>query len=75
MSIYDLVVAVANFYNFDVNLINRISSKELNQKAKRPTKTGFILDKVKRVLNFSPHSFNESLEIIERQLKIKKLEK
>lgn len=71
MSIYDLVVAVANFYNFDVNLINRISSKELNQKAKRPTKTGFILDKVKRVLNFSPHSFNESLEIIERQLKIK----
>ena len=72
MSIYDLVVAVANFYNFDVNLINRISSKELNQKAKRPSKTGFILDKAKRILNFSPRSFNESLEIIEEQLRIKK---
>jgi dTDP-4-dehydrorhamnose reductase len=43
----------------------------LNQKAKRPAKTGFILDKAKRILNFSPRSFNASLEIIEEQLRIK----
>ena len=28
-----------------INQINRISSTTLNQRAKRPAKTGFILDK------------------------------
>ena len=71
MSIYDIVISIANFYKFDVNLINRISSKTLNQKAKRPAKTAFVLDKARRVLDYSPHSFNQSLEIVEKQLKIK----
>ena len=71
MSIYDLVVNIANFFKFDVNLVNRINSKALNQKAKRPHKTGFVLDKAKNILNFTPHSFIESLEIIDKQLNIK----
>ena len=61
MSIYDLVVNIANFFKFDVNLVNRINSKALNQKAKRPHKTGFVLDKAKNILNFTPHTFIEYL--------------
>ena len=68
MSIYEMVVAIANFYNFDVNLINRISAAKLNQKAKRPLKTGFILDKAINKLGYNPHSFKECLIIIEEQL-------
>mgnify|MGYP006088719523 CR=1 FL=1 len=68
MSIYEMVVAIANFYNFDVNLINRISATKLNQKAKRPPKTGFILDKAINKLGYNPHSFKECLIIIEEQL-------
>ena len=30
--------------------------------------TGFILDKAKRELGYNPHSFKESLEIIDNQL-------
>ena len=71
MSIYDLVVNIANFFKFDINLINRINSTALNQKAKRPHKTGFVLDKAKNILNFTPHTFIESLEIIDKQLNIK----
>ena len=71
MSIYDLVVNIANFFKFDVKLINRINSKALNQKAKRPHKTGFVLDKAKNILNFTPHTFIQSLEIIDKQLNIK----
>ena len=69
MSIYDMVVVIANFYNFDVRLINRISTKILNQKAKRPPKTGFILDKAINKLGYNPHSFEECLIIIDEQLK------
>ena len=69
MSIYDMVVVIANFYNFDVRLINRISTKTLNQKAKRPPKTGFILDKAINKLGYNPHSFEECLIIIDEQLK------
>ena len=69
MSIYEMVVVIANFYNFDVNLINRISAKKLNQKAKRPPKTGFILDKAINKLGYNPHSFEECLIIIDDQLK------
>ena len=69
MSIYEMVVVIANFYNFDVNLINRISAKKLNQIAKRPPKTGFILDKAINKLGYNPHSFEECLIIIDEQLK------
>ena len=69
MSIYEMVVVIANFYNFDVNLINRISTKKLNQKAKRPHKTGFILDKAINKLGYNPYSFEECLIIIDEQLK------
>ena len=69
MSIYDMVVVIANFYNFDVNLINRISTATLNQQARRPPKTGFILDKAINELGYNPHSFEECLIIIDEQLK------
>ena len=68
MSIFEIVERVAKFYNFDTSLINRIKSKELNQKAKRPPKTSFNLEKAKRKINYSPKSFLESLNIIDKQL-------
>ena len=68
MSIFEIVERVAKFYNFDTSLINRIQSKQLNQKAKRPPKTSFDLTKAKNEINYSPKSFEESLQIIDKQL-------
>ena len=68
MSIYDMVISIANYFNLDKNLVNRISSKELSQVAKRPKKTGFVLEKAKQQLNYHPKSFNDSLLYIEEQL-------
>ena len=45
MSIFEMVERMANFYGFDKSIINRISTATLNQKAIRPARTGFILDK------------------------------
>ncbi len=67
-SIIDLVKEVADYYGLDKGLINPVSSETLNQPAKRPPKTGFILDKARRELGYDPHSFREGIAIMEEQM-------
>jgi dTDP-4-dehydrorhamnose reductase len=69
MSIFELVMCVAEYFNLNSTLIDRIHSSKLKQLAARPIKTGFVLDKAIKELNYHPHSFIESLEIIKNQLK------
>ena len=68
MSIIELVEKVAEFYNLDKSLIRPISSDSLNQAAKRPKRTGFILDKAIKDLGYNPHSFQEGLEMMSKQM-------
>ncbi len=68
-SILELANEIADFWKLDKSFINPVTSDELNQPAKRPPRTGFILDKAKKVLGYKPHSFQEGLQIIDKQLK------
>ena len=68
MSIYEMVERMADFYQCDKSQINRISSSTLNQKAKRPPKTGFLLNKIINQLGYAPHSFEEGLALLEKQI-------
>lgn len=69
-SILELVEIVADFYNLDKSLISAVSSETLNQPAKRPPKTGFIIDKAKRDLDYKPLSYEEALKVLDEQLKV-----
>ncbi len=69
MSIYQMVLDIADFWNLDKSLITPISSEELKQPAKRPPRTGFNLLKAQTELGYDPCSFYEGLEIIDSQLK------
>lgn len=69
MSIIELVERVADFWKLDKTLIKPISSDSLNQTARRPKRTGFILDKAIRELNYNPRSFEEGLALVDLQLK------
>lgn len=69
MSIYEIALKTAVFFGLDKSLISPVSSIELNEKAKRPPKTGFDLYKAYTKLNYRPHSFLEGLKIIKKQLK------
>lgn len=60
-SIFELVQRVAKFYKYDTELVTAISSKTLNQKAKRPPKTGFDISKAREILGYNPLTFEESL--------------
>lgn len=68
MSVLELVYQVADFWKLDKSLINPIKSNTLNQAAKRPPRTGFIIDKAKRELGYNPHSFAEGVQILDKQL-------
>jgi dTDP-4-dehydrorhamnose reductase len=67
-AIIDLVRTVADYYGLDKSLINPVSSATLNQPAKRPPVTGFILDKARRELGYNPHSFIEGIALMEKQM-------
>lgn len=71
-SIIDLVRTVADYYGLDKSLINPVSSETLNQPAKRPPITGFILDKARRELGYDPHGFTEGIAIMEKQMEAMK---
>lgn len=70
-SIINLVKRIAEFYKLDKSLIKPITSAELNQPARRPPRTGFILDKAKKELDYNPHTFEEGLAIVSEQLNVK----
>ncbi len=68
MSVIELVRAVADHWNLDKSIILPISSTTLNQVAKRPPITGFVLDKAIKELGYKPHSFSEGLAVVEEQM-------
>jgi len=70
MSIFEMVECIANYFGNDTSNLNRISTSTLNQKAGRPPRTGFILNKAIKELGYNPHSFKECLAIIDKQLKL-----
>lgn len=71
MSIVSLVERVADYFQLDKSSIERVSSSTLNQPAKRPPITGFNLERSIKELGYNPHSFEEGIELLMRQLTAK----
>ena len=68
MTPFDIAIATAEFFNLDKSLIVPADSTTFTQTARRPAKTGFIIDKAKKELGYQPHSFKEGLAILARQI-------
>jgi dTDP-4-dehydrorhamnose reductase len=68
MSPYDIAIATAEYFKLDKSLIKETDSSKFTQPARRPPKTGFIIDKARKVLGYEPHSFVEGLAIVAKQI-------
>ena len=66
MTPYEIAMKTAEFFGLDKSLITPVTN--FVQPAKRPLKTGFIVEKAKRELGYEPHSFSEGLKIVKQQL-------
>ncbi len=67
-SIYNFAKSIAKIFGFNEGLISSISSNALNEKGKRPPKTGFNLQKVGTLINFQPKSIIDGLSTAKNQL-------
>jgi dTDP-4-dehydrorhamnose reductase len=68
MSILELVQRVGAFFHLDTSVMTPVKSDSLGQPAKRPPRTGFVLDKARRELGFAPRGFEEGLAVLKKQL-------
>ena len=69
MSVIEIARRVADFWKLDSSFISETDSASLNQRAKRPPVTGFIILKAQTELNYRPHSLEQGLSIVDRQLR------
>jgi dTDP-4-dehydrorhamnose reductase len=58
---YQMALRVAEYLSLDVSLIRKATAADFSQPARRPLKTGFVIDKAKKELGYSPISFEEGL--------------
>lgn len=65
---YDMAIQTAEFFGLDSSLITRTDSTQFTQPAKRPLRTGFIIDKARRAWGYAPHSFREGIAVMESQM-------
>jgi dTDP-4-dehydrorhamnose reductase len=65
---YQMAIKTAEFFNLDKNLIKRTDSSAFRQRAVRPVRTGFIIEKSKSRLGYNPHSFEEGIRIVAGQM-------
>lgn len=68
LSPYQIALRTSEYYELDASLIVPVDSAVLQQAAKRPLKTGFIIDKARKELGYEPHSFDEGMAIMARQM-------
>jgi dTDP-4-dehydrorhamnose reductase len=65
---YQMAHMTADFFGLDKTLIQEADSSTFTQTAKRPPRTGFILDKPMNVLGYNPVSFEEGIAILANQI-------
>jgi dTDP-4-dehydrorhamnose reductase len=69
LSPYEMAIKTADFFNLDKSLISEVDFSNFTQPAKRPPRTGFVLDKAHAMLGYNPVSFEEGIAILAEQMK------
>ena len=68
MTPYEIALRTATHFKLDKELIKETNASEFRQLASRPAKTGFIIEKARRELGYTPHTFAQGLSILASQL-------
>ncbi|MDB5241800.1 MAG: dTDP-4-dehydrorhamnose reductase [Spirosoma sp.] len=66
---YDMAIKTADFFGLNKSLITKADASTFTQVARRPPRTGFVLDKSRTVLGYNPHTFEEGIAVLSGQLK------
>lgn len=64
---YAMALRVADYFGLDKSLIEKADASTFSQPARRPARTGFVIDKARQELGYRPHSFEEGIAIVAAQ--------
>ena len=64
---YDLALRVATQFGLDAMLIERVDASTFSQPARRPARTGFLIEKARRELGYHPHSLADGIALVSQQ--------
>nr|WP_209329583.1 SDR family oxidoreductase [Lunatimonas salinarum] len=67
---YEMAILTAKHFGLDESHIIRTDSSHFSQVAKRPLRTGLLIDKARQVLNYEPKSFVEGIAIVTKQFNL-----
>lgn len=65
---YDMAIKTADYFGLDKSLIAQADASTFTQVARRPPRTGFVLNKARTVLGYDPHTFEEGIALLAGQL-------
>jgi len=68
ISRYDFALKIAEVFNLDASLIERIKTKDLNQKAPRPMNSAFKIYKLINYTGWEPNSLTDALKLMKKEL-------
>ncbi len=68
MTPLEMAMRTADFFQLDKALITETDSSKFTQPAKRPPRTGFIIEKAAKTLGYKPHTFEEGIAVLASQL-------
>jgi dTDP-4-dehydrorhamnose reductase len=58
---YQMAIKTADHLRLDSSVLKKVTAASFSQPARRPLKTGFIIDKARKELGYEPLSFDEGL--------------
>lgn len=70
LSRFDFTLRIAEYFNLDKQLIIPILTKELNQPAHRPLKSGLITLKAETELGYKPQSLETTFSLMKKELNL-----
>ena len=59
---YQMAIKTSELLHLDNSVLKRVTASSFNQPARRPLKTGFVIDKARKELGYEPLSFDEGLK-------------
>lgn len=68
ISRYDFALKIAAQFNLNADLIEKISTEELNQKVPRPRNSTFVLDKLYNNITWLPHNVEDGLKLMKKEI-------
>lgn len=65
---YEMAIQTADYFGLDKSFIAQADGSTFKQTARRPPRTGFIIDKARTVLGYDPRSFSEGIALLAEQM-------